>query len=103
MNPVELRLTCRDEYEARKIADALLDAKLVACVELIPVTSRYHWQGKVEQADEVKLVMLSVADNYDKVEKLVKELHSYDTVVLKSMPIDRLNDDATNWLQQIVS
>lgn len=96
---VELVLTCGSWQEAQRIADALLEKHLVACVEMLGIKSKYHWQGKIEQADEIKLVMETIADNFDKVEAEVKKLHSYDTFVLQQIPLTHINKDAAKWLE----
>ena len=99
-NFVELVLTCGSWQEAQRIADALLVKHLVACVEMLEVKSKYHWQGKIEQADEVKLIMETVADNFDKIEAEVKKLHSYDTFVLQQLPVPRVSAQAAEWWAQ---
>ena len=96
----EMILKCGSWQEAQRIADALLEKHLVACVEFSEVKSKYHWQGKVEKADEIKLVMESMADNFDKIEAEVAKLHSYDIFVLKQIPITNLSHKARKWLEQ---
>lgn len=98
----ELVLTCGSWQEAQKIADVLLEKKLVARVEFMEIKSKYWWQRKLEEAKEVKLIMQSIEDNFAKVEAVVKKLHSYDTFVLHSMPLARVSKDATKWLKQQV-
>ena len=97
-NFVELLLTCADQAEAQKIADALLTLHLVACVKFEPVHSKFWWKGEVEEADEVKISMLSVAENFDRIEAEVAKLHSYETFVLQAMPINQLSKKAAEWL-----
>lgn len=98
-NSVELVLTCGSWQEAQKIADVLLEQKLVACVEFMDVQSKYWWHNRLEEAKEVKLVMQSVAGNFDKVEREVKRLHSYDTFVLQMLPVQQLSQGAAEWLK----
>ncbi|MDO8336416.1 MAG: divalent-cation tolerance protein CutA [Candidatus Saccharibacteria bacterium] len=102
-NFVELILTCEDQEEAQKIADSLLTQKLVACVEFIEIKSRFRWKEQIENGDEIKLIMTTIADNYDKIEAEVKKLHSYETFVLQQIPITRLNNEAAEWLMEITS
>lgn len=97
---VELVLTCGSWQEAQRIADVLLEKRLVACVEMMEIKSKYHWQGKVEQADEVKLIMETIAGNFGKVEAEVKKLHSYETFVLQQIPVHRLSEQAAKWWVQ---
>lgn len=94
---VELVLTCGSWQEAQHITDALLEKHLVACVEMVNITSKYHWQGKVEEANEVKLIMETVAENFDAVEAEAKKLHSYETFVLQQLPVSRLSAAAAEW------
>lgn len=94
---VELVLTCASWQEAHKIADALLKAKLVACVEFMEVQSKYRWHGQIEEAKEIKLIMETVADNFEKVEAEVAKLHSYETFVLQQVPIGHVSKAAAEW------
>lgn len=102
-NFVELVLTCGGQEEAHKIADSLLAQKLVACVKFTEVKSQFRWKGEIETADEIKLSMTTIADNFDKIEAEIKKLHSYETFVLQQIPITRLNQSAAEWLAGITS
>ncbi len=99
---VELTLTCGSWQEAQNITDALLTSKLVACVEQIEIRSQYWWQGAVEDAKEIKLVMTSIAEKFEEIEAEVRKHHSYETFVLHMLPIERLNADARAWLNETV-
>jgi periplasmic divalent cation tolerance protein len=94
---VEAVLTCASWQEAQRIADSLLEKHLVACVEFIEIKSQYHWRGRIEQADEIKLIMEAVAGNFDAIEAEVAKLHSYDTFILQQIPITRLSTKAEEW------
>ncbi|HUY85401.1 MAG TPA: divalent cation tolerance protein CutA [Candidatus Dormibacteraeota bacterium] len=95
---VELVLKCGSWQEAQRIADALLQKRLVACVEFLEIKSKSRWQGKLDEADEVKLIMETVAVNFDKVEAEVTKLHSYDTFTLQQIPLTNLSGRARDWL-----
>ena len=94
---VELVLTCGSWQEAQKIADVLLEKKLVACVEMMEIKSRYRWHGEVVGGDEIKLIMETVVSNFEDIEAEVKKLHSYDTFVLQQIPVHRVSAKATKW------
>jgi periplasmic divalent cation tolerance protein len=96
---VELVLTCGSWQEAQKIADELLAQRLVACVEFIEIKSKYWWEGAVDEAKEIKLIMETIADKFDDVEAAIKPLHSYKTFVLQMLQIDRLSGEASEWLK----
>lgn len=95
---VELVLTCGSWQEAQRIADVLLKKRLIACAEFMEVKSKYHWQGKPEENKETKLIMESITDNFEKVEAEVTKLHSYETFVLRQVPITRLSKQAGAWM-----
>ena len=71
--------TTGTQEEARKIAYALVERRLAACVNLVPhLESIYRWQDKVESAQEWLLLIKTQADLFERVRDAVKELHSYD-------------------------
>jgi periplasmic divalent cation tolerance protein len=94
---MQLVLKCGSHKEAQRIAAALLEKHLVACVEFSEVKSKYHWRGIIEEADEIKLTMESVAENFEQIEKEVAKLHSYDTFVLQQIPVTRVSKQALVW------
>ena len=71
--------TAGSKEEAARIAHALVERRLAACVNIVPqIESVYRWQGKVETAQEWLLMIKTQADLYERVRDAVKELHSYD-------------------------
>jgi periplasmic divalent cation tolerance protein len=72
-------LTTVDSIEtAHKIADALLKDRKAACVNIVPkVESHYWWQGKIESADELLLIVKTRAELLDDVVGIVKKNHTY--------------------------
>lgn len=95
---IELVVTCGSWQEAQNIADALLNKHLVACAELLAVKSKNWWHGKLEEQDEIKLIMQTAAAKFAKVEAVVSELHSYHTPALRAVPITHITDEAARWL-----
>jgi periplasmic divalent cation tolerance protein len=102
-NFVELVLSCGSWQEAQKITDSLLEKKLVACVEFFETKSKYWWQGELESANEIKMIMHSAEHLCSAVEDEVKKLHSYDTFVLQAIPVSYVSQDALHWLQEQLS
>ena|SRR5665213_2201385 len=97
---VELFLTCAGWQEAQSIVDVLLEKKLIACAEFLDIKSRYWWEGKIEEAKEIKLIMQTVMNNFSKIEAEVAKLHSYKTFVLSAVPVDQISDKAGLWLEE---
>jgi periplasmic divalent cation tolerance protein len=97
-NVCQLWLTCADKKEADNIANTLLVKHLVACAKQVPITADYRWQGKIEHASEVMLVMESRLDLFDAVEAEVAKVHSYETFVLEAVPVLKVSKKANQWL-----
>ena len=71
--------TAGSQEEAKKIAHALVERKLAACVNVMPqIESVYRWQGKVESATECLLIIKTQAEAFERVRDAIQELHSYD-------------------------
>lgn len=98
-NYVELVLTCGSWQEAQRIVDSLLTKHLIACAEFIEVQSRYHWKDTIQDDKEIRLVMESAAHLFERVEKEVRKLHSYEVFVLQASPIQQISEAAAEWLE----
>ena len=85
---LEIVLTTESNYLlASTLAKSLLQAKLAACVSLREIESYYYWDGKMEQSNEVQLIIKTTNDQLNKLLKLIEELHSFDTPELIHWPI----------------
>ena len=81
-------ITCSDEAEARKIATRLVELGLAACCNIVPkIKSVYRWDGEVVESCEVLLLAKSKESKLGEIETLVKEMHSYDSPCVLSVPI----------------
>lgn len=91
--------SCGSREEADKIADALVRARLAACVQIVPATSVYRWKGEVERSEEYVLHIKTRAAHADSVEKTVLELHSYELPELLMLPIAGGSADYLGWMR----
>src|SRR3981081_3561214 len=81
-------VTAPDLKTARKLARAALDARLIACANLIPrLESHYPWPGKMERSAEILMVIKTTKTNLAKLEKLLLSLHPYDTPEFLVLPL----------------
>ena len=95
--------TAGSQDEARKIAHALVDRRLAACVNIVaPVESIYRWQGKVETAQEWLLVIKTIAEKFPQVRDVIRELHSYDLPECIMLPIDDGSPGYLEWIEDSV-
>ena len=94
-------ITIDTSANAQKLADKLLSARKAACVNIIPkVSSQYWWQGKIEKADEVMLVVKTRAALLDELITLVKQNHPYAVPEIIAVPIAGGNPDYLAWLEK---
>lgn len=96
-------LTCTDEKEADMISDTLLSKKLVACAKKLPIESAFWWEGKIDTAEEVLVMLETIEEKFDAIEHEVKELHSYDTPMLFSIQVHKTTDLVNKWLGEEIS
>ncbi len=86
---------------AQKIATALVDAELAACVQTMPIVSTYRWQGKVETAQEFQVTIKTMSNLFDLVERKIREVHTYDTPEIVTSEIGG-STDYLAWIQNSV-
>ena len=90
---------CPDEACANRIALAVVEAGLAACVNLLPrVQSVYRWQGAIESASEVPLLIKTTAGRYTELETAIRELHPYDVPEIIALPIAQGLPAYLDWL-----
>jgi periplasmic divalent cation tolerance protein len=80
--------TAGSETEANKITDALLSSHSAACVQQMPISSAYHWNGKIEKSSEILMLCKTRTDLYDGVAAIIAANHSYDVPEIIRLPID---------------
>lgn len=101
MNTAFLYVTAKDEDEARGIGRALLEARIAACINILPVMhSMYWWEGVIQEEREVVLVAKTTGALVGKATERIKELHSYDCPCVVAIPIEDGNQDFIRWIEQ---
>ncbi len=91
--------TAGSQEEARKIAHALVERRLAACVNIVPqIESVYRWQGKVDVAEEWLLLIKTQAELFEQVRDAVKELHSYDLPECVMLEVSGGSQEYLDWI-----
>ena len=89
---------------AREIAEALVERRLVACVNVVPlVHSVYRWQGAVEHDDEALLVVKTTRAAVASLKDVLGELHPYENFELVALPVQDGARAYLDWIADSVS
>ncbi len=92
--------TCSTEEEAGRIANDLVASRLAACVNILPaIQSIYRWQGEVEKANEVLLIIKTTQEGFVRVRDRIGQLHSYDVPEILAVPVASGSDGYLAWLR----
>ena len=90
--------TVGNEDDARRVARTLVEERLAACVNRLPVQSTYRWEGKVEDDAEYLLVIKTAGDLLERLERRVGELSSYDVPEFVVLAVSATSDSYLKWL-----
>jgi periplasmic divalent cation tolerance protein len=92
-------ITTGSREEALRLAEMLVGSRLAACVQVLPeIESIYHWQGRIERAPEVLLLVKTTAARFTELEREVRALHSYETPEIVALPITAVSAPYLEWL-----
>jgi periplasmic divalent cation tolerance protein len=90
-----------DRATAERIAEALVTARIAACVNILPgCTSVYRWQGKLERADEVPLLIKTTRAAYARMEMELRKLHPYEVPEIVAVPVSAGLPAYLDWVRQ---
>ena len=91
--------TCPDDELANRIATVLVERKLAACVQASAITSTYRWQGAIETAREVRLMIKAKSADYDAIQACIMELHSYQNPEVIALPLVAGSQLYLDWIE----
>ena len=96
--------TAGSQVEANKIAEALVERRLAACVNILPrIQSVYRWRDQVEKSEEFLLFIKTKRELAGKLEAAIRELHSYELPELVGLAIESGSEEYLAWIDESVS
>ena len=93
-------MTVASLEEAEAMANALVEAKLAACVSLFPIHSIYRWKGELHKEQECQLVIKTDLSQFSTLEVKIRELHSYEVPEIIALPIVEGSQPYLQWISQ---
>ncbi len=96
-------VTVESFEQAEIIAGLAIKNKLCACANIFPeIHSMFEWEGKVNVEKETVLILKTIENKFQKLEKLINENHTYETPCILKLDISKGNKKFLNWLQSTI-
>jgi len=101
---IEIITTTPDQITADRMAQALLEERLAACIQVSgPVSSHYRWEGLNRHDQEWICTIKTNCDLFTTVSRRIQELHPYDNPQIIALPIIMLSEKYQQWLESGIS
>lgn len=94
--------TAENSEQAEKLTNILLENRVAACIQQMPISSSYFWDGKIEKSNEILLLIKTQSDKYKDVQELIAKNHSYDIPEIIKIPIEDGLGSYLNWIKSSV-
>jgi periplasmic divalent cation tolerance protein len=93
-------MTAANAGESERIASMLLDARLAACVQILPaIKSVYRWKGEIVRENEVLLSAKTTREKFAELDRAVRAIHSYETPEIVALAVSTISQSYLRWLQ----
>ncbi len=93
--------TVSNSADGEALAERIVQAKLAACVQILPqMTSVYFWEGKIQKEPEHLLLMKTLPEKYDELEAFIKVNHSYEVPEIVAVRSERVSEDYLGWVKE---
>jgi periplasmic divalent cation tolerance protein len=95
--------TCPTREVASAIATAVLEERLAACVNQLPgIKSLYRWEGRIEDDEELLLLIKTTSQLFPALEEMIRDLHPYDVPEIIGLPLTVGSKDYLAWIRNSV-
>jgi periplasmic divalent cation tolerance protein len=103
MKLVAVYTTVATLEQARTIARALVERRLVACAQIGAIESVYRWDGEVRNEPEFRLLFKTTDTRYEAVEAAIRELHPYELPAIYAVPVEHAHEPYAAWVEECSS
>lgn len=95
--------TAPNTGEAETLARRIIEAKLAACVQVLPaMRSFYFWENQTQIDAEHLLLIKTLAEKFDELEKFIQKNHSYDVPEIVALPAEQVSESYLGWIENYV-
>ena len=96
--------TTPNSEEAERLARSVVEARLAACVQILPqMTSVYFWEGKVQTEPEHLLLIKTLEEKFDELSAFIKSNHSYEVPEIVAIEAEKVSEDYVDWVRGVTS
>lgn len=95
--------TVASRDKAHELATRLVENRLAACVQILPIESVYAWQGAVQHGAEILLLIKTRRELYPPLEAFIKEVHGYDVPEIIQLPVEAGSDTYLHWIADVTA
>lgn len=100
-DPIVVLTTSDDRATLEKIADALIEKRIAACVQVGgPISSTYRWEGKSQRAEEWTCSIKTMGGYFHNVELTIRELHNYEQPQILGLAVTAGGDGYLTWMME---
>src|SRR5438477_4589064 len=91
--------TCPAAEAAEALAERIVDARLAACVQVLPrMTSIYIWEGEIQRESEYLLLIKTLPEKWDEMREFIVANHSYEVPEVVAIETDKVSEPYAKWL-----
>ncbi len=91
--------TAPDEETAKKISKQILEKKLAACVNILPMKSMYWWKSRIENSDEVSMIFKTRGRLFEALKDELESLHPYEVPCICALNVQYANNDFFEYIE----
>jgi len=96
--------TCSAPEVAEALAEQIVEARLYACVQVLPnVTSVYVWEGELQKESEVLLLIKTLPETWEALRDFITENHSYDVPEIVAVESEKISGPYGVWLNEVLN